>query len=63
MVQVYVKKPENKYFVKVQRELVAFGKTKLLNSDESDKLELVFNLSDLASYDGTGITGNKACYV
>ena len=63
VVQVYAKKPENKYFVKVQRELVAFGKTKLLNPDESDKLELVFNLTDLASYDDTGITGNKACYV
>ena len=63
VVQVYVKKPENQFFVKVQRELVAFGKTKLLNSDESEKLELVFNLNDLASYDDTGITGNKACYV
>jgi beta-glucosidase len=28
VVQVYVKKPQNEKFVKVQRELVAFGKTK-----------------------------------
>ena len=34
VVQVYAKKPQNDTFIKVQRELVAFGKTKLLNPNE-----------------------------
>ena len=65
VVQVYVKKPENENFVKVQRELVAFAKTKELKPGESETLKLKFNLDYLASYDETGVTGkaNKACYV
>ena len=63
VVQVYAKKPQNDTFVKVQRELVAFGKTKLLNPNESQTIELNFNLDYLASYDDTGVTGNRACYV
>ena len=63
VIQVYVKKPENPKFVKVQRELVAFGKTKLIKPGESDILTLTFSLDYLASYDDTGVTGNKACYV
>ena len=63
VIQVYVKKQENENFVKVKRELVAFGKTKLLNPEESETLNLKFELKYLASYDDTGITGNKACYV
>ena len=63
VVQVYAKKPENENFVKVQRELVAFNKTKELKPGESETLFLNFNLNYLASYDETGVTGNKACYV
>ena len=63
VVQVYVKKPQNEHFVKVQRELVAFGKTKELKPNESQTLTLYIDLDYLASYDDTGITGNKACYV
>jgi beta-glucosidase len=63
VVQVYVKKPQNEKFVKVQRELVAFGKTKELKSGESQTIELNFKLDSLASYDDTGVTGNRACYV
>ena len=63
VIQVYAKKPENPKFVKVQRELVAFGKTKLLNPKDSETLIITFNLNDLASYDDSGVTGNKACYV
>ena len=63
VVQVYVKKPQNEKFVKVQRELVAFGKTKELNPGESQTIELNFKLDNLASYDDTGVTGNRACYV
>ena len=63
VVQVYAKKPQNENFIKVQRELVAFGKTKLLNPGESEILQLNFDLNYLSSYDDTGVTGNKACYV
>ena len=65
VVQVYVKKPQNEKFVKVQRELVAFNKTKELKPGESETLKLHFNLNYLASYDDIGVTGkaNKACYV
>ena len=63
VVQVYAKKPQNENFIKVQRELVAFGKTKLLNPGESEILKLNFDLNYLSSYDDTGVTGNKACYV
>ena len=63
VIQVYAKKPQNKNFVKVQRELVAFSKTKEIKPGESETLTLNFNLNYLASYDDTGVTGNKACYV
>ena len=63
VVQVYAKKPQNEDFIKVKRELVAFGKTKELKPGESETLTLNFDLNYLASYDETGVTGNKACYV
>ena len=63
VVQVYAKKPQNEDFIKVKRELVAFGKTKELKPGESEILTLNFDLNYLASYDETGVTGNKACYV
>ena len=63
VVQVYVKKPQNEKFIKVQRELVAFAKTKELQPGETQSLTITFDLNSLASYDDTGVTGNKACYV
>ena len=63
VVQIYVKKPQNQNFVKVQRELVAFAKTKNLESGESQVLNINVDLNSLASYDDTGVTGNRACYV
>ena len=63
VVQVYVKKPENNKFVKVQRELVTFGKTKELDVGEYETLTMKFNVDYLTSYDDTGITGNPASYV
>ena len=47
----------------MKRELVAFGKTKEINPGESETLTLTFELNYLSSYDDTGVTGNKACYV
>ena len=63
VVQVYVKKPQNSDFIKVQRELVAFNKTKELQQGESQDLTMTFDLYYLASYDDTGATGNPGCYV
>ena len=63
VVQIYAKKPQNEKFVKVQRELVAFGKTKELQPGESQILNLNVDLDYLSSYDGTGVTGNRAFYV
>ena len=48
---------------KAERVLVAFEKTKTLAPGESQKLRLSFNLADFASYDDSGVTGNKSCYV
>ena len=63
VVQVYVKKPQNKDFIKVQRELVAFNKTKEIKPLESQELTMTFDLYYLASYDDIGVTGNPGCYV
>lgn len=45
------------------KELCAFKKTKLLNPGESELLTVSFNVKDMASYDDTGVTGNKSCWV
>lgn len=63
VVQVYIKKPQNENFIKVEKELIAFSKTKELKPGESETLNMKFNLDDLASYDDTGVTGNRACYI
>ena len=63
VIQIYAKKPQNEKFIKVQRELVAFAKTKELQPGESQILNLNVELDYLASYDDTGVTGNRACYV
>ena len=63
VVQIYAKKPQNENFVKVKRELVAFGKSKELLPGESQVLNLNVELDYLSSYDDTGVTGNRACYV
>ena len=63
VVQIYVKKPQNENFIKVQRELVAFSKTKELKENESQILNIIFSLNDLASYDETGISGHRASYI
>lgn len=45
------------------RELVAFGKTGLLAPGERQELTLEASEYQLSSYDDSGLTGNKSCYV
>jgi len=45
------------------RELVAFGKTKELNPGESQELILTATRYQLSSYDDSGVTGHRSCYV
>lgn len=45
------------------RELVAFGKTRLLSPGQSQSLSFSVTEYQLSSYDDSGITGHKSCYV
>ena len=45
------------------RELAAFGKTKVLCPGESQEFSFEMEADRLASYDDTGLTGHKSCYV
>ncbi|MCQ4741289.1 fibronectin type III-like domain-contianing protein, partial [Blautia hominis] len=45
------------------RNLAAFAKTKCLVPGEEQELTLKFSEYDIASYDDSGVTGHKSCYV
>lgn len=62
VVQVYYEAPQGK-LGKPAKELAAFAKTKLLAPGECQVLILEFAASSMASYDDSGVTGNKSCYV
>ncbi len=67
VVQLYFEAPQKgtgtAVLSKASRELCSFEKTKLLSPGESQTLELVFSVDDMASYDDLGATGNKSAYV
>lgn len=62
VVQVYYEAPQG-LLGKPARCLAAFAKTKELLPDESQTIKLKVKLSDMASYDDSGITGHKSCYL
>lgn len=60
--QVYVSAPQGQ-LGKPARVLCGFAKTKLLAPGEEEVLELTIPVSRFASYDDSGVTGHKSCYV
>ena len=62
VVQIYCEPPQGK-LCKPVRNLVAFGKTKLLAPGESQDMRWTVRLSDVASYDDGGYTGHINSYV
>lgn len=62
VVQVYYSAPQGE-LGKPAKELVAFAKTKELSIGESEELSISFDVNNMASYDDSGVTGNKSCYV
>ena len=62
VVQVYVEAPQGA-LGKPVRELKAFTKTKELEPGEVQQLTLDIPVSSLASYDDSGVTGHRSCYV
>lgn len=62
VVQVYCEAPQGK-LGKASRILCGFEKTKELAPNESQELEIKIQLSDLMSYDDSGVSGNLSCWV
>ncbi|MCD7885497.1 MAG: glycoside hydrolase family 3 C-terminal domain-containing protein [Lachnospiraceae bacterium] len=61
-VQVYANPPQGK-LGKPLRNLCAFAKTKELLPGESETLIINVPIDRLASYDDSGVTGHRSCYV
>ena len=62
VVQIYASSPFG-LLGKPARTLEAFAKTSVLKPGESQILTCSFPIKQLASYDDSGITGHKSCYV
>lgn len=62
VVQVYYEAPQGK-LGKPVRELGVFAKTELLAPGQEQILKLELPVSSMASYDDSGVTGYKSCYV
>ncbi|MGN1119913.1 MAG: glycoside hydrolase family 3 C-terminal domain-containing protein, partial [Oscillospiraceae bacterium] len=62
VVEVYLGAPQGK-LGKPAKVLCAYAKTKTLAPAEKQTLELSINPADFASYDDSGVTGNKSCFV
>ena len=62
VVQIYVEAPQGK-LGKPARALAAFAKTGCLLPGEEQELTIEVKNSSIASYDDSGVTGHKSCYV
>jgi len=62
VVQIYVEAPQGK-LGKPARALAAFAKTKCLEPGEEQELERKVLKEEIASYDDSGASGHKSCYV
>ncbi|MDE7223938.1 MAG: glycoside hydrolase family 3 C-terminal domain-containing protein, partial [Acetatifactor sp.] len=62
VVQVYVGAPQGR-LGKPLRTLAAFAKTGSLAPGEEQELRVKVDKASFASYDDSGVTGNKSCYV
>ena len=62
VVQVYFEAPQGK-LGKSLRSLCAFKKTGDIEAGETEVLHFSIDVNDMASYDDSGVTGNKSCFV
>ena len=62
VVQVYCRQPQGE-LGKPAKVLCGFAKTKTLAPQESQTVEIKVNYYDIASYDDSGVTGHRFCWV
>lgn len=62
VIEVYCEAPQGK-LGKAVRVLCGFEKTRELVPQEEQAVEIAVDIAKLASYDDSGVTGNKSCYV
>lgn len=62
VIEVYCEAPQGK-LGKAARVLCGFEKTRELAPQEEQAAEIAVDIAKLASYDDSGVTGNKSCYV
>lgn len=62
VIDVYCEAPQGK-LGKAARVLCGFEKTRELAPQEEQMVEIAVDISKLASYDDSGVMGNKSCYV
>ena len=62
VIEVYCEAPQGR-LGKAAKVLCGFEKTRELVPQEEQVVEIAVDIAKLASYDDSGVTGNKSCYV